>query len=147
MGWGITAGSGDSFMVIYGQLSRYGTGAHASLNLEQAPKSGELNVSRWLSLCLLCACLSPVAAQAASYDCTQATTPAEIAVCANPGLNRLDEELAVLYRSLLDELPARQADRVQQDQRSWLKARNSCGAEVRCLRARYQERIARLNQY
>ena len=104
-------------------------------------------MSRWLSLSLLCVGLSPLAAQAASYDCTQATTPAEIAVCANPGLNQLDEELAVLYRSLLNSLPSRQADRMQQDQRSWLKARNSCGAEVRCLKARYEERIARLNEY
>lgn len=102
---------------------------------------------RWLSLSLLCAGLLPLSVQAASFDCTRADTAAEIAVCANPELNRLDEELAVLYRSLLNELPFRQADRVQQDQRSWLKARNSCGAEVRCLRARYQERIARLNQY
>lgn len=100
-----------------------------------------------LSLPLLCASLLPLTAQAASYDCTRASTPAEIAVCANPELNQLDEELAVLYRSLLNDLPARQADRVQQDQRSWLKARNSCGAEVRCLKARYQERIARLSQY
>lgn len=102
---------------------------------------------RWLSLSLLYAGLLPLSAQAASFDCTRADTAAEIAVCANPELNRLDEDLAVLYRSLLNELPFRQAERVRQDQRSWLKARNSCGAEVRCLRARYQERIARLNQY
>lgn len=102
---------------------------------------------RWLSLSLLCAGLLPLSAQAASFDCTRADTAAEIAVCANPELNRLDEELAVLYRSLLNELPFRQAERVRQDQRSWLQARNSCGADVRCLRARYQERLARLNQY
>jgi len=104
-------------------------------------------VFKLLSLPLLCASLLPPSAQAASYDCTRADTAAEIEVCANPGLNQLDEELAVLYRSLLNELPFRQAERVRQDQRSWLNARNSCGAEVRCLRARYQERIARLNQY
>lgn len=100
-----------------------------------------------LSLPLLCVSLWSLTAQAASYDCTRAETAAEIAVCANPGLNRLDEEMATLYRSMLNQLPLRQADRVRQDQRSWLTARNSCGADVRCLRARYQERIARLNQY
>ncbi len=100
-----------------------------------------------LFLSLFGASLLPLAVQAASYDCTGASSPAEIAVCAHPDLNALDEKLAVLYRSLLNELPVRQADRVRQDQRSWLKARNSCGAEVRCLKARYQERIARLNQY
>jgi len=98
-------------------------------------------------LTLLCGGLLPLSTQAASYDCTRASASAEIAVCANPGLNRLDEDMAVLYRSLLNELPQRQAKRLRQDQRSWLIARNSCGADVRCLRARYQERMSRLNQY
>ena len=89
----------------------------------------------------------PLAASAASYDCSRATTAAEIAVCDNPGLSGLDEEMASLYRSLLYQLPPRQATRLRDDQRSWLVARDSCGADVRCLRARYQERIARLNEY
>ena len=96
---------------------------------------------------LLCAALLPTAAHTAGYDCTRATTATEIAVCNNPGLNRMDEDLAVQYRTLLNQLPPRRADAVRDDQRSWLMARNSCGADVRCLRARYEERIARLNQY
>ena len=100
-----------------------------------------------LSLALFCAGLLPLGAQAASYDCTRADTAAEIAVCANPSLNRLDEDLAVQYRSLLNRLPPRRAELLRQDQRSWLIARDSCGADVRCLRARYQERLARLNEY
>ncbi|MCP5158586.1 MAG: DUF1311 domain-containing protein [Gammaproteobacteria bacterium] len=100
-----------------------------------------------LCLTLLCTTLTPLLVQAASYDCTQASIAAEIAVCANPGLNRLDEDLAATYRSLLHQLPRRQAERLRQDQRSWLTARDRCGADVRCLRARYQERLARLNQY
>lgn len=86
-------------------------------------------------------------AQAASYDCTRAETAAEIAVCDHPGLNRLDEEMTASYRSLLNQLPPRQANRLREDQRSWIIARDSCGADTRCLRARYQERIARLNEY
>ena len=103
-------------------------------------------LNRW-PLALLCASLLSPSAQAASYDCTRATTAAEIAVCDNPDLNRLDEELAMQYRSLLNQLPPRQANRLRDDQRSWLAARDSCGADVRCLRARYQERRARLNEY
>ena len=99
------------------------------------------------SWAILCAGLLPLPAQTASYDCTQASTSVEIAVCANPRLNRLDEDLATLYRSLLRDLPRQQAERLRQDQRSWLTARNSCGADVRCLQARYQERMSRLNQY
>ena len=58
-----------------------------------------------LSLALFCASLLPLSAHAASYDCTRADTAAEIAVCSNPSLNRMDEELAVEYRSLLNRLP------------------------------------------
>ncbi|MCB1771529.1 MAG: DUF1311 domain-containing protein, partial [Candidatus Competibacteraceae bacterium] len=71
------------------------------------------------SWALLCTGLLPFPAYTASYDCTQASTSAEIAVCANPSLNRLDEDMAVLYRSLLDDLPRRQAARLREDQRSW----------------------------
>jgi len=99
------------------------------------------------ALALLCASLLPLSATAASYDCTRANTAAEIAVCDNGDLNRLDEDLAVLYRSLLNQLPPRQANRLRDDQRSWLIARDSCRADVRCLRARYRERMARLNEY
>ena len=100
-----------------------------------------------LLLALLCAGLLPMSAHTASYDCTRADTAAEIAVCDNPALNRLDEDLAVEYRSLLRRLPPRRAEMVRQDQRSWIVARDSCRADVRCLRARYQERSARLNEY
>lgn len=91
--------------------------------------------------------LVPFVASAASFDCTRADTAAEIAVCDNPSLNRLDEDLAVEYRALLRRLPPRRAEMVRQDQRSWIAARDSCRADVRCLRARYQERSARLNEY
>lgn len=105
-------------------------------------------MSSRLSLPLLfCTALLPMIAQTASYDCTRATTAAEIAVCNNPSLNRMDEDLAVQYRSLLNESPPPRAAALRDDQRSWLVARNSCGADVRCLRARYEERLARLNEY
>lgn len=98
-------------------------------------------------LTLLCVALLPLSAEAASYDCTRAATAAEIAICDNPGLSRMDEDLAVQYRDLMNQLPPRRADRLRDDQRSWLTARNSCGADVRCLRARYQERLARFDEY
>lgn len=93
------------------------------------------------------ALLPSQSAQAASFDCSRARTPTEIAICANPEVSSLDEDLAGLYRSLLNQLPAHQADQVRQEQRSWIKARNSCGADIDCLRARYEERSARLGQY
>lgn len=96
---------------------------------------------------LLYAVGSSWSVQAASYDCTRAPRAAEITVCDHADLNRLDEDLAVRYRSLLDRLPSRPAARLRDDQRSWLVARDSCGADARCLRARYRERLARLDEY
>ena len=84
--------------------------------------------------------------QAASYDCAEATTAAEITVCEYGDLNRLDEELSDSYRSLIGRVNSRQAAQLRRDQRSWLKARNSCRRDVRCLRARYQERLAHLRE-
>lgn len=104
-------------------------------------------MSNCWSLMLFSIIMLPLSVQAASYDCTRAETASEVAVCDDPGLNRLDEEMAVQYRYLLNHLPPRQAIRLRDDQRSWMNARDSCGADVRCLRARYQERIARLNEY
>ncbi len=102
--------------------------------------------SRW-SLTLLCAALLPLTAQTASYDCTRAATTTEIAVCDNTSLSRMDEDLAVQYRDLLNQLPPRRAVRLRDEERSWLTARNSWGGDVRSLRARYQERLARLSEY
>lgn len=99
------------------------------------------------SLLLLSIAVLPLSAQAAGYDCTRAETASEIAVCDNPGLSRLDEEMTTQYRYLINTLPPHRAHLLREDQRSWIVARDSCGADVRCLRARYQERNARLNEY
>jgi uncharacterized protein len=104
-------------------------------------------LNNYLSVAALCMGLAPVTLQAASFDCTRASAAAEIAVCSNASLNRLDEDLAVQYRSVLRNLPPRRAELVRQDQRTWIDARDSCGADVRCLRSRYEERSARLDQY
>lgn len=104
-------------------------------------------LNKCLSIAVLCVGIAPATLQAASFDCTRANTAAEIAVCSNASLNRLDEDLAVQYRSVLRDLPPRRAEMVRQDQRSWINARDSCGADVRCLRSRYEERSARLDRY
>ncbi|MCP4381950.1 MAG: hypothetical protein GY798_11155, partial [Hyphomicrobiales bacterium] len=50
---------------------------------------------------LLGALLLPGAVQAASFDCTKATTPTEHAICDNPQLSSLDEQTAGLYYTLI----------------------------------------------
>ena len=79
------------------------------------------------------------AGQAASFDCTRATTPTEKRVCAEPRLSALDEQMAALYRQVL-----RQDSTAKYSQRDWLKfGRNRC-LESACLVETY---IARISQF
>jgi uncharacterized protein/uncharacterized MnhB-related membrane protein len=87
--------------------------------------------------------LFPIAAFAASFDCTKATTPTEKTVCTNPELSSLDEQLAKSYRNVL----AVTADQSQlrQAQRTWLtQVLNRC-EDTKCLANAYQNRITTLN--
>ena len=63
-----------------------------------------------------------------SFDCAKATTAAEKAICAAPGLGRLDAMMARYYRALLARLDAAKApaqrDQVRRDQAAWLKGRD-----------------------
>lgn len=46
----------------------------------------------------------PVAASAASFDCSQAKTAMEEVVCSEPSLSKADGDLATAYEILLDKL-------------------------------------------
>jgi len=87
------------------------------------------------------------AAHAASFDCAKASTPDEIAICANPQLSNLDVQMATLY-SVRMQLPMLMGARgaAQDEQRTWLATRTQCGANVACLQAAYASRIQQFNQ-
>lgn len=91
-------------------------------------------------------CASP--SQAASFDCTKASTPDEHAVCANPTLSALDSEMGGLWfaYSRLPMLMGGNGDR-QDEARGFLAARGKCGADAKCLTALYQARIATLKEH
>ena len=57
--------------------------------------------------------------QAASFDCSTATTEIETAICADPELSKFDEEIAEVYFSL-DEL-GRYYDAIVANQRLWVR--------------------------
>ncbi len=76
-----------------------------------------------IPMLLLVACLWQGGAQAASFDCAMARTGSEKAICANPELGRLDEEISEAYRTLLGKVPAPYQSKLQQSQRNWLKSR------------------------
>ncbi|KAA0687829.1 lysozyme inhibitor LprI family protein [Azospirillum brasilense] len=93
----------------------------------------------------------PIAATAASFPCSKATTPTEKAICADPALSALDEKLAATYRAALERLSGASPEEgaagaaVKADQRAWLRDRDSCRADAACLRRAYDGRLAVLS--
>lgn len=78
-----------------------------------------------------------------SFDCTQATSATALAICGNADLSELDRQMAILYYSRTD-YAADQA--VRDTQRAWIRGRDTCQADVACLRAAYSARIQQLQQ-
>lgn len=80
---------------------------------------------------------------AASFDCSRAASRTETEICSNDKLSRLDEALAVAYRSTLQATAQPEAARIKQ--RQWLHdVRDACRDET-CLARVYELRIAELS--
>lgn len=75
-------------------------------------------------------------ALAASFDCTKAGTPVEKAICDDPGLGQLDQDVALAYKMLLNSLHGNAAQRLRDEQRDWLKTRDQPDALNDVLRTR-----------
>ena len=86
-------------------------------------------------------------AGAASFDCTKAKAPDEIAVCANPDLSALDSEMGGLWfaYSQIPFLMGMSGNR-QDEARAFLQTRSACGANVACLTTAYHQRNTTLKQ-
>lgn len=88
--------------------------------------------------------------QAASFDCTKASTKIEKLICGNNELSKLDEALSRIYQQALDRSiqaldPSIDRQQVIKEQREWLKnTRNICG-DVECLKDAYKKRIDSIN--
>ena len=82
-----------------------------------------------------------------SFDCTQAQTSTEQAICASDDLSRLDSQMAQIYRHTMATLPSDQLASLKASQRQWLELRaNQCGADVSCIQTSLQTRIDELQQ-
>ncbi|MFI3218780.1 MAG: lysozyme inhibitor LprI family protein [Methylococcales bacterium] len=97
---------------------------------------------RVVSLLLLVMCVS--AAQAVSFDCQKAKTFIEKAICQNPDLSQLDDELGSLYQLALTD--NKNPAVFKKQQLGWLKQRDTCQT-VDCVKKSYKQRIATLNKY
>jgi uncharacterized protein len=83
-------------------------------------------------------------ANASSFDCSKAKTLVEHRICDDAYLGKLDETLQKNYANRIEELANAPNDEptneFRQEQRAWLKARNTC-TTTECLVQAYQKRI------
>lgn len=98
---------------------------------------------RWLPFALLwLLAMVPRTGWSQSFDCRQADSDTEWAICSTPELAALDDKVAAMYRALSGpeaKSPAlkQQAEQMQQ---AWLHGRRDvCGGNVDCLMKAYQE--------
>lgn len=90
-------------------------------------------VLAWVTL----ACI----AQAASFDCTKAQSSTEQLICNTPKLSKLDEELAVNYKTALQDKAHAKA--IKKEQIKWLKEIDICPT-TECVTWSYGWRIVAL---
>jgi|GEM_PF-6546246 uncharacterized protein YecT (DUF1311 family) len=95
--------------------------------------------ARWL---FVATCLVYVHTQAASIDCEKRlSTPVEDMICHDNDLEWQDIELNRLYLDVLDA--SREPGKVRQQQRRWLKRRDTC-EDRSCIEKAYNQRAAEL---
>jgi uncharacterized protein YecT (DUF1311 family) len=76
---------------------------------------------------------------AQSFDCSKASTRAERAICSDPTLGQLDIDLDQAYAAALTVDPA-----VRDQQRAWLRVRDSCQGIRGCLASQMKRRLNEL---
>jgi uncharacterized protein len=80
---------------------------------------------------------------AASFDCSKASTPYEKAVCSNPNLSSLDDQLASAYKDA--RAKSSNPDGLKKEQIEWIKSTRQCASDAGCIEKAYKSRIATLS--
>jgi uncharacterized protein len=106
-----------------------------------------ISVENTMRLCLMAfaSLLLLSSAQAQSFNCANARTPDEIAICEDGRLSRLDERLSRRFYRLRDSLYGPERARLDYTQSRWLDTRHRCGFDRGCIAATYRARIAELS--
>jgi uncharacterized protein len=91
--------------------------------------------------------LATAQAQAASFDCGKAKSPAEKFVCTDQFLSKLDTQMDEVFQGDITKSNAEQKARLMAEQRHWLKiTRNVCVTQV-CFKHAYWSRLAELETF
>lgn len=78
---------------------------------------------------------------AASFDCAKAKGSIETLVCQNPGLSKLDDQLATTYKAALAAVAPSSRQALLKEERNWASyARDIC-QDAACLEQAYSARI------
>jgi uncharacterized protein len=88
--------------------------------------------------------LAPLAAEAQSFNCRNASRSDEVIICQNSGLAALDERMAGMYERLRGRLSGGARQGLIGDQSAWLRSRYRCGADAGCIEDAYRQRIDEL---
>lgn len=90
-------------------------------------------------------CIGVTAVQAASFPCERAATSTEKTICQYRALNDADVKMATVYNIVLGALPMGGRDAEKTAQAQWIKQRNVCNVDVRCIANIYQNRQQHLD--
>jgi len=96
----------------------------------------------FLLLCALLLCAMP--ADAASFDCAKAKAPDEKTICATRALNDADVKMTTLLDVDAHLMAMGGRSDMQDAQRVWLRRRQACKGDVKCLTKAYADRLADL---
>ncbi|WP_045837410.1 lysozyme inhibitor LprI family protein [Hyphomicrobium sp. 99] len=104
---------------------------------------------QWIARTVLAIAIasSSAAANAGEYaplDCSKAKSSSERTICTNYSLGQSEARMATLFAIATSLVAMGQRGNIQDDQRTWLQSRESCGKELACLRKSYAARIEQL---
>ena len=105
----------------------------------------EKRLSRTITT-FLAALLLPMTAIAAetSFDCSKASNMTEKIICQDATLTQLDRKMGQTYAAAKQGYLKNEMQSLKSSQRTWIKRRNLCKTDKKCIVKVYQERIARL---
>lgn len=103
-----------------------------------------IRVALWAGLTVLFCLAAPTATWAAGFDCAKAGTPTEKAICKDPAVSKLDEQVTSAFKAAQGLWPAGNwSAYIRNEQRQWLKDRDAiCKADAACLKQDYTRRLS-----
>jgi uncharacterized protein len=92
---------------------------------------------------------APSLAAAANYAplvCAKANSPAQLAICRSYSLGQAEARMATLFSVATSLVAMGQRGAISDEQLQWLQTREGCAADIACLTAAYDARIAALKK-